>query len=170
MASVWEPRDSEIRIIHTLDLLYMATINWLSLVKMVEIPLWTFNIFHADFVPLPRKADAALYPVNAWINRSPLAYSGLIVFTTLCTGIHRKFPPWPNAIHIFYWPSSFKDFMTDMAMIGISKKAFPILRGLAGWCNPSSYPHWTPYTHQAQCQLFVIGRKRSNSRRMSSLA
>ena len=127
-----------------------AGTHWLSLVKVVETSLQTFHVCHADFFLLPRKADTVLHHVNACKNGSLLAFSGRIVFTSSCTGINRKFPPWPNAIHIFSRPGSFKDFMTDMAIpttsvsFALIIKAFlPFIaachactkiRGSASWC------------------------------------
>jgi len=53
------------------------------------------------------------------------------VFTTVCNGINRKFPPRPNAIHLFSSrPGSFKDFMTNMAITTTSMSFALIIKAL----------------------------------------
>ena len=47
------------------------------------------------------------------------------MFTTSCTGIHWTFPPWPNAIHIFFKTKPV-DFMTDIA-IPITSVSFSLI-------------------------------------------
>lgn len=82
--------------------------HWLSLVKVVETSLQTFHVCYADFFPLPQKADsvASSQCVKEWESTCFL-WTDCVYHVV--HWIHGKFPPWPNAIHIFSRPSSFKD-------------------------------------------------------------
>ena len=69
---------------------------WLSLAKTSDTSVYASQVSHADFFPLPRKADTTSHPVNAWKNRICLVFARPMARQSSCTGIHLRLFPWPK--------------------------------------------------------------------------
>ena len=78
------------------------------------------QVCHADFFPLPRKAETTSQLVKAWTNVIPLPFSGPTERYSSCTGIHLIFLPWTNATHSCCRPIAWRVGIALIAMTRMS--------------------------------------------------